>query len=78
MENKSQNDFSTMEKMNITQLIILILLSLERILKTILTSKCLKKMSCKFLGIDFIDIDTEQEKNSPSSPKNNRNNPNII
>lgn len=68
METTNTN-FSNMEKMNIIQIIILLLLSIERVIKMFINSKCLKKMSCKFLGYNFINFETE-EQNLPESSKN--------
>ena len=68
METTNTN-FSNMEKMNIVQIIILLLLSIERVIKMFINSKCLKKMSCKFLGYNFINFETE-EQNLPESSKN--------
>jgi len=66
------NQISNMEKLNIAQIIILILLSIERILKICINSKCLKKITCKFLGCNFVDIQTEESKSPPESPKNSK------
>ena len=70
---ESNTNLSNMEKMNIAQVIILLLLGIERIFKMCINSKCLKKMSCKFLGYNFINFETEesQEKTPPPSPRNN-------
>lgn len=67
-------DFSNMEKLNIAQIVILLLLAIERIIKMFITSKCLKKMTCKFLGYNFINFEAEEQKESPpQSPRNNVN-----
>jgi hypothetical protein len=57
-----ESDYSTMEKMNIAQVIILLLLGIERIFKLCINSKCLKKMSCKFLGYNFINFESEEQE----------------
>jgi hypothetical protein len=57
-----ESDYSTMEKMNIAQVIILLLLGIERIFKLFINSKCLKKMSCKFLGYNFINFESEEQE----------------
>lgn len=68
------NDFSNMEKLNIAQIVILLLLAIERIIKMFINSKCLKKMSCQFLGYNFINFEAEEQKESPpQSPRNNVN-----
>lgn len=66
-------NLSNMEKMNIAQVIILILLGIERIFKLFINSKCLKKMTCQFLGYNFINLETEEQpqQTPPQSPKNN-------
>jgi len=68
-------DFSNMEKLNIAQIVILLLLAIERIIKMFITSKCLKKMTCKFLGYNFINFEAEeqQQQTPPQSPRNNVN-----
>lgn len=69
---ESNTDLSNMEKINIVQVIILILLAIERIFKICINSKCLKKLSCKFLGYNFINFETEEseQKTPPASPRN--------
>jgi len=61
-----------MEKLNIVQVIILILLGIERIFKLCVNSKCLKKMTCKFLGYNFINFESE-ELEEKDEPKINNN-----
>lgn len=70
---ETSTDFSNMEKMNIAQVIILLLLGIERLMKLFINSKCLKKMNCQFLGYNFINFETEEQPNQtpPQSPKNN-------
>lgn len=70
--NPSNTDFSTMEKMNIAQVIILILLGIERLMKLFINSKCLKKLNCRFLGYNFINFETEEQ--TLESPRNNKDN----
>lgn len=62
---ETNTNLSNMEKMNIAQVIILLLLVIERIFKMFINSKCLKKMSCKFLGFNFINFETEEQIESP-------------
>lgn len=65
---ETSNDFSNMEKLNIAQVIILLLLGIERLMKLFINSKCLKKMNCRFLGYNFINFETE-EQTPPQSPR---------
>lgn len=68
---ETDTDYSMMTKMNIVQVIILILLSIERIFKLFVNSKCLKKFTCKFLGFSFVDLQSEEAPQTPpQSPRN--------
>jgi len=67
----SNNNTSNMEKLNIVQVIILILLGIERIFKLCVNSKCLKKMTCKFLGYNFINFESEELEEKDESKNNN-------
>jgi len=68
-----ETDYSTMEKMNIAQVIILLLLGIERVVKIFINSKCLKKMSCKFLGYNFINFESEEQESNKTPPQSPRN-----
>ena len=59
---ESNTDLSNMEKLNIAQVIRLLLLGIERIFKMCINSKCLKKLSCKFLGYNFINFESEEQE----------------
>jgi hypothetical protein len=70
---ESNTNLSNMEKMNIAQVIILLLLGIDRIFKMFINSKCLKKMSCKFLGYNFINFEAEEQVKNNSPPQSPRN-----
>ena len=60
---------TTYDKMSGAQLSILILLLLERIIKMFMNSKCYKNLHVNIFGMNFIDVNSEEQKEEKENHK---------
>ena len=61
---------TTYDKMSSAQLIILVLLLIERIGKIFINSKCYKHLQLNLFGMKVLDLNSEEQKTPTSSLRN--------